>query len=141
MITGSNMWDVALRVVDEALAKALAEDKGWGELEDAKRLISFHRNSNLLTLYKAGDRDWSWDGLTVALHIEKLQGERSRVVVDMSDMAAEELQHKFGIMRVPAPLDATEAIVRATHSLASATDKLTDVLDKLATTAVPEDVK
>jgi hypothetical protein len=49
--------------------------------------------------------------------LEQLSGGRTRLVVEMSDMAAEELRLAFSLPRVPAPLDASEAIVRATHAL------------------------
>jgi hypothetical protein len=132
------MWDVALRVVGEAYTKALAEDTpGWGDLEDAKRLLAFYRNTPTLVFYKQ-DGHWLFDGFAVLPIIEKLQGEKSRLVLETSDSVAEAIRHKFSLMRVPAPLDATEAIVRATHSLASVADKLADVLDKLATPTVSQ---
>jgi hypothetical protein len=132
----TELWDAAMRVVEAAREKtagtidpAVAAERML--LFRALDLLKFHRrDSTGLTFLKVADREWLCDGFTVSLCIEKLQGERSRVVVEMSDTVADEIRHKFGLMRVPAPLDATEAIVRATHSLASAADKLADVLNK-----------
>jgi hypothetical protein len=131
----TELWDAAMRVVEAAREKtaetidpAVAAERML--LYRVLNLIKFYRKSTCLTFLKENDRAWICDGFTVSLCIEKLQGERSRVVVEMSDMAAEDIRHRLGLMRVPAPLDATEAIVRATHSLASVADKLADVLNK-----------
>lgn len=129
MITeDTELWDAALRVIEEARIRASEAPAERMLLSRALHLIEFYRKSTCLTFLKENDRTWICEGFTVSLCIEKLQGERSRVVIEMPDMAADEIRHKFGLVRVPAPLDATEAIVRATHSLASAADKLADAL-------------
>jgi hypothetical protein len=65
--------------------------------------------------------------------LEQLRGGRVRLVVEMSEMAAEALRRAFSLPLVPAPIDASEAIVRATHALAGATIELTSLIREINT--------
>ena len=90
----------------------------------------YHKNN--LSVRREGS-EWLVDiGLSCSIPIiERLSEHQARVVIEMSEMAALALRDKFGLCVVPAPLDATEAIVRATHALAGTALEMTHLLKDL----------
>ena len=83
------------------------------------------------------ERGWSFNGMSISEPVlEKVADDRFRFVTEVSYGAMLDLRKRFQLPVVPAPLDATEALVRATHSLASAAMEMTRLLKDLRTPTV-----
>jgi len=63
--------------------------------------------------------------------VETLPSGRARLVINLPDNLASTLRAAFNFSTQPAPLEASEAIVRATHALAGAAIELTHVMRSL----------
>jgi hypothetical protein len=75
---------------------------------------------------------WAINGSYVSEPVlERVRGGGVRLVIEVSEQTAVTLQRKWSLAIVPAPLDATDALVLATRGLASATNELGNLLKML----------
>jgi hypothetical protein len=146
VVTNKQVYEAALSLIDSEMQKlkqatgAGAEFQAVTYKENCSRLELLETVKGSLEWWKDmpptimlhKDNGWSFLGWTVGEPIlEQLQGDRVRMVLDVTGGAASELRSKFQLALVPAALDATEAIVRATHALAGAAIEMTHVLKKM----------
>jgi hypothetical protein len=99
----------------------------------------FDKRPPMFNLQKEGSRGWALSldvpgrydmPLAVQSPVIETLRDSARLVFEVGEHVAKELRAVFDIPMQPAPMDATEAMVRAAHALAGAAIELTHVLKK-----------
>lgn len=111
-----------------------------GQARHPPNVVLYLENSEKWSIYfRNGKRDLStgvaFSSLSSVDHpvLEALRGDRYRLVVEVSTEMAKELREVFEIPMQPAPLDATESLVRAAHGMAGAAIELGSVAREVKT--------
>lgn len=131
----------------EKLLSDLIEESG----KDFERVANLQNLRHMLKWIEScvlmlHEGHWSWNGHVVPFHsdikdivIERIDERRARLVVPLpiDEGVAELYRAKLGLMIVPAPLDATEALVRAVHSLAGAAIDMSEAAKLLRKSVSP----
>lgn len=103
-------------------------------LERLKHIVEHQAESQerALVLWKDSQNGWMHNFVQISEPvIEKVSETSFRLVAEIQYISVDRLRKKFQLPLIPAPLDATDAIVRATHALAGAALEMTQLLKDL----------